>query len=437
MAIDPRIALMGQPMDIGKSFRLGMDAAKNREELLMAPLKREAQQLANDSVMEELKNAPIRNQILQGQLDAQNRAAAADAFEMSEARRKSGLRSIAQGSRHLIDLVENKKDFKGALDFLNQRRDDLIAQGIDDTEETDAAIEALGSGDADKILQMVNDAKFYVDAANDEGLLDDSGEMTAETKTFEALTEGFTPEEKAQARRVKARIEPPAGTSAQERIADDPSLTQRVAESQADIKRATAQATEEGKAKAADFVAAAKSKIASEVSKAKAEAKSRGETLSELSQAQAALPGLLGVVDNLKELAPLATHTLGGKIIDTAVKELGFGATKGATARAKFQAIIDNQVLPLLKPTFGAAFTVQEGEALRATLGDVDASPEEKMAQLDAFIEGKMRDIETKERQLGVEGVRQPNPEEEARQRRLQELRQKAGLYQWQRQRKN
>ena len=57
-------------------------------------------------------------------------------------------------------------------------------------------------------------------------------------------------------------------------------------------------------------------------------------------------------------------------------------------------------MLPLLKETFGAAFTATEGESLKATMGDPDAAPEEKMAQLDAFIAQKLRDIETKERQL-------------------------------------
>ena len=93
----------------------------------------------------------------------------------------------------------------------------------------------------------------------------------------------------------------------------------------------------------------------------------------------------------------------------SAVKQSGFGATKGATARAKFIAIVNNQVLPLLKETFGAAFTFQEGESLKATMGDPDASAEEKMVQLDAFIAQKMRDIETKQRQLSQPATTQPS----------------------------
>jgi hypothetical protein len=137
-------------------------------------------------------------------------------------------------------------------------------------------------------------------------------------------------------------------------------------------------------------------------------AAARGETLTTLARAEAALPGLIQTIDTLKELAPIATSTLGGKVFDTVVKESGFGTTKGATARAKFIAIVANQVLPLLKETFGAAFTVGEGQELKATMGDPDASPAEKIAQLEAFIDQKRRSIETAEREVAEPLSAQP-----------------------------
>lgn len=140
---------------------------------------------------------------------------------------------------------------------------------------------------------------------------------------------------------------------------------------------------------------------------AEKEATERGEVLTDLSRARAALPGLTDAVSQLKELATISTSTIGGRLFDTASKELGFGSTKGGDARAKFIAIINNQVLPLLKPTFGGSFTVQEGEALKATMGDPDASPDEKIAQLEAFMNQKMRDIESKESQLSSIGAPQ------------------------------
>jgi len=143
-----------------------------------------------------------------------------------------------------------------------------------------------------------------------------------------------------------------------------------------------------------------KPQIEAAVSEAKQTADARGESFTELNAMKASLPGLLSVVKNLATLSDTATYTLFGQGFDWAAKQLGFGATQGATDRAKFTAIVDNQVLPLLRQTFGAAFTAEEGNRLRATLGDADLSPAEKQAQLEAFIDQKIRDIEAKESEI-------------------------------------
>lgn len=143
-------------------------------------------------------------------------------------------------------------------------------------------------------------------------------------------------------------------------------------------------------------------KIADKVERAKSKANAEGTALTELAQMQAAMPMLRESIQELRDLAAVATHTVGGKIWDAAVQQSGFGATEGATARAKFIAIVNNQVLPLLRQTFGAAFTEGEGNALRATMGDPDATPEAKMAQLDAFIAQKERNIQAKRAEAGA-----------------------------------
>lgn len=168
-----------------------------------------------------------------------------------------------------------------------------------------------------------------------------------------------------------------AGTRTKdERVAGDPDLTDRISQSQAKIRKS--------------------------IKLAESQAKAEGETFTDYKRAQAALPNLKVVVGKLADLAPIATNTIGGKLFDTASKELGFGSTKGANARAKFIAVIDNQILPLLRQTFGAAFTVQEGERLRATLGDPDATPGQKIEQLNAFIEAKILELGTKEQELSL-----------------------------------
>lgn len=59
-----------------------------------------------------------------------------------------------------------------------------------------------------------------------------------------------------------------------------------------------------------------------------------------------------------------------------------------------------NQVLPELKPTFGGAFTVQEGEQLKATWGDPNLPATSVMEQLDALIAQKEKSVRGAQRQL-------------------------------------
>lgn len=211
------------------------------------------------------------------------------------------------------------------------------------------------------------------------------------------LAQNGTPEQQ-RAARIELGTAPRAGISAAERIAQDPTVTQQVAQSGAVIEGAKAGAREEAQL---EQQLEMKPRIQKAIKEAEQAAASRGESLSELNRAEAALPGIREVVNKLTTLADVATYTEGGKAFDQIVKQLGFGSTEGATARAQMLSIVDNQVLPLLRDTFGAAFTAAEGERLTKTLMDPDASPETKKAQLNAFIEQKMRDIETKRRVAG------------------------------------
>jgi hypothetical protein len=116
---------------------------------------------------------------------------------------------------------------------------------------------------------------------------------------------------------------------------------------------------------------------------------------------EAKMPGLESVVVQLDGLAERATYTGAGQLLDAGRTQLGMEPRESAVARSQYIAVVDNQVLPLLRDTFGAAFTQKEGEALRSTLGAADKTPKEKQAVLKAFIEQKRRDIEALERQTG------------------------------------
>lgn len=135
--------------------------------------------------------------------------------------------------------------------------------------------------------------------------------------------------------------------------------------------------------------------------------KAAGEANVAADSLESKMPGLEGVVQQLETLADEATYTMAGQGLDAVRKQFGMQPRDAAVARAEYIATVDNQVLPLLRDTFGAAFTVKEGETLRATLGDPNKSPEEKKAVLRAFIEQKKRDYVALQQQAG-NGARAP-----------------------------
>lgn len=133
-----------------------------------------------------------------------------------------------------------------------------------------------------------------------------------------------------------------------------------------------------------------------DVAGAAAEAKvgaAQGDARAQYQSLSSKMPGLTQVVGELNDLGQKATYTATGQGIDFVRKQLGMDPRQEAVARAEYIAKVDNQVLPLLRDTFGAAFTQKEGETLRNTLGDPDKSPQEKRATLEAFIQQKQRDL--------------------------------------------
>lgn len=128
--------------------------------------------------------------------------------------------------------------------------------------------------------------------------------------------------------------------------------------------------------------------------------KAQGEALASYNSMLSKLPGLETVVTQLDDIANKATYTLSGQGRDWLARQAGM-TTEGALARTQYQAMVANQILPLLRDTFGAQFTAREGDTLMATMGDPDKSPSEKQAVLKAFIEQKRRDVEALARQTG------------------------------------
>ena len=229
--------------------------------------------------------------------------------------------------------------------------------------------------------------------AETQGFISNPETLTSAQREFASLSEGLSPEDVVRARRIELGLDPRAGSvTGQERIATDPSLTEQVAGSEQTISRGK----ETGKLEAQKELLPG---IRAAIKLAEQQAVKEGEIFTELNAAKAALPGIKQVVSKLKSLADEGTFTLAGQAFNAVAKQLGF-STSGDTARSSMIALVDNQVLPLLRPIFGAAFTKAEGDSLKAALLDPDSTPDSRRAQLDAFLSQMERNIATKESSL-------------------------------------
>lgn len=140
--------------------------------------------------------------------------------------------------------------------------------------------------------------------------------------------------------------------------------------------------------------------VAGAVERAKKQASNYSEDVETYNTYMSKMPELKRQVANLNELAKTASYTKLGVAGDTLTRELGLPVGKGAVARTEYTAVINNQILPLLRETFGAQFTEREGESLRQSLGDVNKSPAEKQAVLNSFIRQKEMNIKSQARKI-------------------------------------
>lgn len=382
MAIDHRIALGVRTADAGQSMSRGLQNAAGFERLKDIKTGREADKLMGLAMSGD-KGALEQLQMLSPQRAVQTRKTLAD---LNESERKSALESaVMDGAKALHFLGQDDK--QGFMGLLDDRLARLEASGRDPS-HTLQLKQLAQNGEWGQVRNLLQADQEAYQAAGYSKTLRGTSE-----REFDTLTAGLTEEDRERARRIELGLDPRAVGSSTITIARD-GLTDQVAASEAEITGA-----KEG-AKLNQQLAL-KPKIEAAVTTAKKEAEANAETFTSFKRAKAAMPGLLEVVDKLTELSNIATYTTAGRLFDTAVKELGFGSTEGGTARSTMTAIVDNQVLPLLRETFGAAFTKAEGDSLRATLLDVDATPAAKKATLDAFIQQKYRNIEAQQQELG------------------------------------
>jgi len=323
---------------------------------------------------------------------------------LQDERDQARINSLIQGAIQLNQI----RDPQQKVAFLQNRRAELEQAGIG-TEDTDEALALANAGDFASLQEVTDQAIELGQRLS--GRSGASASASAPQTIRKIVGEDEDGNDVFQLFSRQVVFDPATQTSSVNEIpiegdlvtSTGETISQKRAEEVAAIKKkkeAEIIAAAEAGAETAPLVAKTEAFIDTQVALAQKEADARGEALTELSRSKAALPGLRDTVAQLKELAPIATSTLGGRVFDTVIKEAGFGSTEGANARAKFISIVNNQVLPLLKPTFGAAFTEREGETLKATMGDPNATPAQKIEQLNAFIDQKVRDIETSQREV-------------------------------------
>ena len=132
------------------------------------------------------------------------------------------------------------------------------------------------------------------------------------------------------------------------------------------------------------------------------QAKNRAETEQKAAALEAGLPAFEEMANDLNKIGKDVSYTKPQQARDWIVRQLGMGATKGATARERYKQMVANELLPKLRETFGGQLSDAERESLLATLGNVDLAPEEREQAVESFIESKKRQLAGYKRQLGI-----------------------------------
>jgi hypothetical protein len=302
-------------------------------------------------------------------------------YDNLDAREKSRLSSTIAGAVQLKSFLDNN-DLDGANNLLMRRKQSLLGRmGVGenvDTQETDAASDMLRSGRIDELRNNVNG---LIAAGQVYGILN-SSESPSNVQEWQYYN-SLSPEQRTEYLTMKranpvvdlggTKVFPNPTNPAAPPLTSFP-VTPKP-EDMPDFKRNQAAAQVEGT--------------------------ELGVSNAKLQAMEAQLPSLINVVNKLSTLGKTATYTKGGQAVDSVARQLGAKVPEGAVARKEYISTVDNEVLPLLRQTFGAAFTVEEGNRLRVTLGDPEASPEEKDAVLKAFIESKYSEIQSLARRAG------------------------------------
>jgi hypothetical protein len=299
-------------------------------------------------------------------------------------RDKQRLQSTIVGAAQLKPYLD-KGDVEGAHDFLVKRQAALQARmgaGENvDTQETDYALQKLRSGD---VAGLQNDVASMMAAGQAYGMISGQDGTPSSVKEWQYYN-GLNDTQKQEWLNNKRAGSTMDLGGSQVRLGPD-------GKPQASYAKTLAPADQPVNAGAKAAATATGAAVGGE----------QGAAQAKLAAMQAQMPRLNQVVEKLHTLGQTATYTKAGVAGNEVARQLGAKVPQGAVDRTAYIATIDNEILPLLRQTFGAAFTAEEGLRLKATLGDENKSPDEKDAALKAFIEAKTGEIQNLQRQTGA-----------------------------------
>ena len=386
MALDPRISLAVKPTQgtpLVGAFLRGREQGQEQKAAREQQAAKTEREVAIEEQQAELK---------EGQIEAQD-------LENLSTREQQRLKSSIIGAAQLDGFLQSG-NINVARDFLNRRRQELgqrIAAGESvNTIETDEALQLL---DTD-LEQLKSITSSSLELGKQSGILKRPGGDKGLPADVVFADELGKARDAGDNQRIQDLLLAKKALDKGQTVDDQGNII--AAPGAATAATELSEAKEAGKQQA-------KLKLEPSVVQAKEIAKkvgtAEGVNIVELNERIAGLPRLEEIVNELSDLGKVATFTTAGKARDATRRQLGLDVGVGAIARKEYISKVDNEILPLLRQTFGAAFTEREGTSLKATLGDPDASPQEKDAVLKSFIATKQSQIETLKRQVPQDGI--------------------------------
>jgi len=368
MAIDPRIALAGTPLNIGQRF------GQNIQNL---------QQI--DLLNQRRQQAPIQQQLLemQSQLAQAQQPGLIQQAELAASPTAQAISAQQQATQFDVSSAQGLKPFLdaddrlGAIAQLTRQRQNAIDFNLPQAEidEINQAIQVANQPEGIQRLKQVTDSFLQ-----SSGVLPRQQVSVSQIERDKLIEQAKGDHESIEtmAAKVALGIAPRASISAQERIAEDPSLAGKVAKSQSNITGSKEEARLNAQLKL-------EPEIATAVDTAKRAVKDAADQAAKERTNQ----GALNVYEvGIRNLAGALGRTTTGPIASV-FTSLTDSARTAEGARAI--------MLPILKQMFRTAgegtFTDKDQELLEAMLPtrqDRTASIKSKLTMLDAAVRAKL-----------------------------------------------